>query len=159
MTCKILFVCMGNICRSPTAAGVFHALLVREGLERHVQIDSAGTHAYHVGNPPDVRAQRAARERGIDLSAMRARRIEQADFERFDHILVMDAQNQADVLAVCPPVHRPKVRLMLEYAPHLGVREVPDPYYGGMFGFERVLDLLEDAAEGFLEQLRRQPPD
>jgi len=153
---KVLFVCMGNICRSPTAHGVFQRLVEQTGLHRHIEIDSAGTHAYHVGNPPDPRAQAAALRRGIDLSLQRARRVEAGDFKRFDYILAMDEDNLHSLRASCPPQHVHKLSLFLEYAPDLKVREVPDPYYGGATGFEQVLDLVETASEGLLRHLRRQ---
>lgn len=152
---KVLFVCMGNICRSPTAEGVFRHLAGRHGLESLVEIDSAGTHAYHIGNPPDRRSQAATLRRGIDISAQQARRVEVADFETFDYILAMDEENIENLHALCPPEHRHKVRLFLEFAPHLGSREVPDPYYGGLSGFERVLDMIEAAAEGLIEEVKR----
>lgn len=141
---------MGNICRSPTAEGVFRNLVVREGMQGYFHIDSAGTHAYHVGHPPDPRAQRAALQRGIDIGAQRARQVRISDFEEFDHILVMDRNNYDTLMFVCPRSHAHKVKLFLEFAPGLGAREVPDPYYGGRQGFERVLDLVEEAARGFL---------
>ncbi|MFZ5593174.1 MAG: low molecular weight protein-tyrosine-phosphatase [Pseudomonadota bacterium] len=152
---KVLFVCMGNICRSPTAEGVFRHLAGQHGLESLVEIDSAGTHAYHIGNPPDRRSQAATLRRGIDISAQQARRVEVADFETFDYILAMDEENIENLHALCPPEHRHKVRLFLEFAPHLGSREVPDPYYGGLSGFERVLDMIEAAAEGLIEEVKR----
>lgn len=153
---KVLFVCMGNICRSPTAEGVFNATLVRHELTEVFEVDSAGTHAYHVGDAPDLRAQKAARDRGVELKHLRARRVTEADFENFDHILVMDDENHAIMVQACPEDHRHKIRHFLEYAPHLSQREVPDPYYGGGYGFERVLDMVEAAAEGFIETLRRE---
>ncbi len=146
---------MGNICRSPTAEGVFSALIRRHGLDDRVLVDSAGTHAYHIGNPPDPRACAAALRRGIDLSTQRARRIEVDDFETFDHILVMDRENLELVEERCPAHRRERVELFLSYAPHLGVDEVPDPYYGGMAGFERVLDMIEAAADGLLQRIRQ----
>lgn len=151
---RILFVCMGNICRSPTAEGVFRKLLreLAPGLE--VEVDSAGTHAYHIGSPPDRRAQEAARRRGIDLSSLRARVVTEEDFERFDYILAMDEDNLAELMARCPRHRRSRLRLLMEFAPHLGVEEIPDPYYGGTAGFERVLDLVEEAARGLLDELR-----
>lgn len=151
---KVLFVCMGNICRSPTAEGVFAALLRQHELHERVFVDSAGTHAYHVGSAPDPRARSAALRRGIDLSGQRARRIEAADFEVFDYILVMDRENLALVHERCPPERREKVQLLLEYAPHVGMDEVPDPYYGGAAGFERVLDMIEAAAQGLLQRIK-----
>ncbi|MDD1620588.1 MAG: low molecular weight phosphotyrosine protein phosphatase [Methylococcaceae bacterium] len=152
---KILFVCMGNICRSPTAEGVFTTLVAKKNLTEYFEVDSAGTHAYHDGEAPDLRAQKAARERGVELKHIRARRVVIADFEAFDHILVMDDENYEVVDQVCPPEHKHKIRHFLAYAPHLNTREVPDPYYGGSYGFERVLDMAEAASEGFLEALQQ----
>jgi protein-tyrosine phosphatase len=152
---KVLFVCMGNICRSPTAQGVFAALLRQHELEESVFVDSAGTHSYHIGSSPDPRARAAALRRGIDISDQRARRLTVADFEEFDYVLVMDRENLEAVEDMCPPAQAGKVRLLLEYAPHLGIEEVPDPYYGGAAGFERVLDMIEAASEGLLEHIRR----
>lgn len=152
---RILFVCMGNICRSPTAEGVVRAHLERAGLAADVELDSAGTHGYHIGKAPDDRARKAAATRGYDLSALRARRVADADFARYDRILAMDRDNLAELLQACPAAHRHKVGLFLEYARNFGEREVPDPYYGGAEGFEHVLDLVEDAATGLIESLRR----
>ncbi|NJA06378.1 low molecular weight protein-tyrosine-phosphatase [Methylomonas sp. MED-D] len=152
---KVLFVCMGNICRSPTAEGVFSNLIESQNLADRFQIDSAGTHAYHVGDAPDLRAQKAARDRGVELKHLRARKVSAADFAHFDHILAMDSENRESLTELCPPDHRHKIRLFLEYAPHLLEHEVPDPYYGGSYGFERVLDLVEQASEAFLESLRQ----
>jgi protein-tyrosine phosphatase len=152
---KVLFVCMGNICRSPSAQGVFELQLAKAELAHLVHIDSAGTHAYHVGEPPDRRATQAAASRGIDLTTQRARRVEVADFERFDYVLAMDSSNLEDLLSVCPEEYQHKVRLFLEFANANSSREVPDPYYGGTQGFERVLDLIEEGAEGLLEDIRR----
>ena len=151
---RVLFVCMGNICRSPTAEGVFVTLLRQHGLYDRIYVDSAGTHAYHVGSPPDPRACSAAFKRGIDLSAQRARRIEEADFDLFDYILVMDRDNLELVEKRCPPERLDRVQLLLRYAPHVGVDEVPDPYYGGAAGFERVLDMIEAASQGLLQRIR-----
>ncbi|MDO9105460.1 MAG: low molecular weight protein-tyrosine-phosphatase [Methylovulum sp.] len=151
---KVLFVCMGNICRSPTAEGVFAKLIKDRQLETQFTIDSAGTHAYHVGDAPDLRAQKAARERGIELAHLRARKVTHGDFEDFDFILAMDGENYSILSQACPDVHKDKVRYFLDYAPHLNVREVPDPYYGGNHGFERVLDLIEEASAGFLNTLQ-----
>jgi protein-tyrosine phosphatase len=151
---KVLLVCMGNICRSPTAQGVLESLVEQAALTDVILIDSAGTHAYHVGEPPDERATRAAARRGIDLSRQRARRVEAADFARFDYVLAMDSTNLDDLLHSCPDEHRAKVRLFLDFAA-AGVSEVPDPYYGGPQGFERVLDLVDDAARGLLVELQR----
>lgn len=152
---KILFVCMGNICRSPTAEGVFTALVAKKNLTEYFRIDSAGTHAYHEGEAPDLRAQKAARERGVELKHIRARRVVYADFEAFDHILVMDDENYAIVDQACPTEYKHKIRHFLAYAPHLNTREVPDPYYGGSYGFERVLDMVEAASEGLIKALQQ----
>lgn len=150
----MLFVCMGNICRSPTAQGVFEALVRREGLEQRILIDSAGTHAYHVGEPPDLRAQQAAQRRGVDLSVQRARKVRAEDFFDFDYVLAMDRDNYEILRDLCHPDHEDRLRLFLEFAPHLGERDVPDPYYGGAQGFERVLDLIEAASAGLLAEMR-----
>lgn len=151
---KVLFVCMGNICRSPTAEGVFTSLVFNSNLAERIEVDSAGTHAYHIGDAPDLRAQKAARERGIELGHLRARKVSAGDFEAFDHILAMDEENLAILSELCPAEHQHKIRLFLEYAPDLPQREVPDPYYGGAYGFERVLDMVEAAAEGFIQSLQ-----
>lgn len=151
---RILFVCMGNICRSPTVEGVFRALVAREWPDAVIEIDSAGTHAYHVGEPPDRRAQRAAASRGVDLSALRARRVVAEDFERYDLVIAMDPLNVAVMEEICPPEWRSRIRLLLEFAPALGREDVPDPYYGGSNGFEYVLDLAEEASAGLLAHVR-----
>jgi protein-tyrosine phosphatase len=153
---KVLFVCMGNICRSPTAQGVFELLIQGSTLAERVQVDSAGTHAYHVGEGPDVRAREAAGRRGIDLSRQRARRVSVADFEYFDYVVAMDRDNLEELLDLCPEQHHGKLRLLLDFAPHLSPQvDVPDPYYGGTQGFERVLDLIEEGARGLVEELQR----
>jgi protein-tyrosine phosphatase len=146
---------MGNICRSPTAEGVVRAHVERAGLAAQVEIDSAGTHGYHIGKAPDERARTAATVRGYDLSALRARRVSDFDFVRFDRILAMDRDNLEMLRQACPAEHRHKIRLFLEYARNFAEREVPDPYYGGAEGFEHVLDLVEDAAAGLIESLGR----
>ncbi len=151
---RVLFVCMGNICRSPTAQGVFEKVLRERLPELVVEIDSAGTHAYHVGEAPDPRAQRAAVRRGIDLSGIRARRVDLGDFERFDLVLAMDKLNLGVLEEMAPPERRGRVRLFLDFAPDLGRDEVPDPYYGAGNGFEVVLDLVERAAIGLVEHVR-----
>ena len=144
---------MGNICRSPTAHGVFAARVAARGLAHVFEIDSAGTHGYHSGAPPDVRAVRAARRRGVDLRPLRARAVRVEDFAAFDLIAAMDRNNLAWLQAKCPPEHQHKLRLFLEFAPQVGVVEVPDPYYGAEEGFEHVLGLVDAAAEGLLLQL------
>ena len=150
---RILFVCMGNICRSPTAEGVFRYVLAQRAPDLEVEIDSAGTHDYHVGSPPDRRAIEAARRRGIDLSPLRARQVRPEDFERFDLILAMDEENLEELQRRAPSgIHR-RIRLLMDFAPDAVSRRVPDPYYGGSQGFEEVLDLLEEASEGLLNEL------
>ena len=151
---SILFVCMGNICRSPTAEGVFRKLLADAGLEGRVTVDSAGTHGYHLGAPPDRRASAAARARGFDLSALRARRVVVEDFEAFDLIIAMDSDNLADLRAMAPEGGRAETRRLLEYSDGSHGHDVPDPYYGGLNGFELVLDLVERACGRLLEDLR-----
>lgn len=149
-----MLVCMGNICRSPTAEGVLRTLVEREGLAAYFEIDSAGTHGYHVGEAPDERTRKAARRRGYDLSQLRARRVNELDFQYFDCILAMDRDNLALLRRACPGEHRHKLGLFLEYANGCEDEEVPDPYYGGEAGFERVLDLVEDAARGLIAAMR-----
>ena len=151
---SVLFVCMGNICRSPTAEGVFRHHVSQAGLERSVIVDSAGTHAYHVGEPPDRRAMAAAERRGVSLQGIRARRVVEQDFERFDYVIAMDEDNLLQLKNQASPEHHIKLRLFLEYSSGRE-REVPDPYYGGAAGFERVLDLVEDASRGLLETLSK----
>lgn len=152
---KVLFVCMGNICRSPTAEGVFRKMVTDEGLAHLISIDSAGTHAYHVGSSPDNRAQAAAKKREIDLSKLRGRQIVLDDFAAFDYVLVMDGSNLRDVLALQDKEQGAQVQLFLDFAKDARVREVPDPYYGGANGFEYVLDLIEDASRGLLDHIRK----
>jgi protein-tyrosine phosphatase len=151
---SVLFICMGNICRSPTAEGVFRHFVEEAGLAERISVDSAGTHAYHVGEPPDRRSSAAAERRGISLDGIRARRFDDEDFDRFDYILAMDRDNLAILTGQCAREHRHKIRLFLEFAPGRE-DEVPDPYYGGGAGFERVLDLVDAASRGLLETLRR----
>jgi len=150
---SILFVCLGNICRSPTAEGVFRARAARAGLGGHVEIDSAGTGDWHVGHPPDRRAIAAAATRGYDLAALRARQVVAGDFHRFDWILAMDRANLRDLSALRPRSFAGHLGLFLDVAPSLGLREVPDPYYGGTEGFERVLDLIETASDALIERI------
>lgn len=158
MSVRVLFVCTGNICRSPTAQAVFRHAVAREGLAAHVECDSAGTHDYHVGEPPDPRAQDAAARRGYDMSDLRGRQVSREDFAVFDYVLAMDEYNLELLGRLCPREHLRKLRLLMEFATRHQVREVPDPYYGGATGFERVLDMVEDAARGLLEELRERLP-
>jgi protein-tyrosine phosphatase len=151
---KVLFVCMGNICRSPTAEGVFRHLVQTSGLAHAIHIDSAGTHDYHVGDSPDRRAQQAAALRGYDLGSLRGRQVSAEDFEEFDFILAMDRDNLANLRRNCPPEHAHKLSLLLDFSSLYRSREVPDPYYGGSQGFENVLDMVEDAAHGLLERIK-----
>lgn len=152
---SILFVCMGNICRSPTAEGVFRRLATDAGVIESLTVDSAGTHAYHVGEPPDRRSQAAAERRGYSLDAIRARRVTETDFERFDLILAMDRLNLETLRATSDAAQHAKLRLFLDYG-SAQESEVPDPYYGGATGFERVLDLVEDASRHLLAEIRRE---
>lgn len=152
---KILFVCMGNICRSPMAEGVFKHHVKRAGLDARIFTDSAGTHDYHVGEPPDPRAQRAALRRGYDLSVLRARQVSLGDFSSFDYVLAMDEQNLRLLERLCPSQHAHKLKLFMEFSNRPALREVPDPYYGGEQGFERVLDMVEQAAQELLDHLRQ----
>ncbi len=151
---SILFVCMGNICRSPTAEGVFRARAEAAGLADRLHIDSAGTHGYHVGGKPDKRSSAFAAKRGYDLSPQRARQVAARDFETFDHIYAMDRDNLALLQAACPAQHRHKLGLFMQYAPHAGSDVVPDPYYGDGEGFDLVLDYIEAASDGLLTHLR-----
>ncbi len=155
---KVLFVCMGNICRSPTAQGVFSRLVRERGLQERISSDSAGTHSYHVGDAPDGRAQAAAKKRDIDISNLRARQVSSGDFHEFDYILAMDRDNYHILISQCPERLRRKVRLFLEFASQVPERDVPDPYFGGDKGFDRVLDMVEFAATGLLEVIREQHP-
>jgi protein-tyrosine phosphatase len=153
---SVLFCCMGNICRSPTAEAVFRAKVEEAGLAEYITIDSVGTHDYHIGDPPDLRTQRAAKQRGYDMSMLRGRQVEVADFSRFDYVLAMDNANMAILYRMCPAQQRDRLGLFLGYAQKHKEREVPDPYYGGEHGFERVLDMVEDGAEGLLLHIRKQ---
>lgn len=144
---------MGNICRSPTAEGVFRHLVREANLEQRIMIDSAGTHDYHIGKAPDARTRAAAETRGYDLSALRARQVSRQDFHAFDYVLAMDNENLANLRRICPPELLHKVSLFLEHGANSGENEVPDPYYGGAQGFEHVLDVVEGAARGLLQKL------
>lgn len=152
---KVLFVCMGNICRSPTAEGVFRQLIEQHGLTHRVTTDSAGTHAYHIGEPPDQRAQATALSRGLDISDLRARRVAVDDFDEFDYVLAMDSENYSLLFEQCPDTYREKLNLFLNFAPELNITEVPDPYYGGKRGFENVFDMVEAASEGLIAEIKQ----
>lgn len=150
---KILFVCMGNICRSPMAEGMFRKAIDEAGLNRHVAADSAGTHAYHVGSAPDVRAQEAVRRRGADISQLRGRKVADEDFERFDYILVMDGDNYSQLIQRAPAHHHGKIRRLLSFSRKYPNLDVVDPYYGGAQGFEENLDMIEDAVQGLIREI------
>jgi len=156
---KVLFVCMGNICRSPTAEGVFRRLVEERRLEGRVEVDSAGTHGYHVGESPDPRTQRAAAARGYDLSSIRARKVAAQDLEYFDLVLAMDRNNLEALQRMCPPELAGRLDLFMRYAANFDDEEVPDPYYGLGHGFDLVIDMVEDASIGLLDDLEaRLPP-
>jgi protein-tyrosine phosphatase len=153
---RVLFCCMGNICRSPTAEAVFRKHAEKAGLLERLHIDSAGTHDYHVGDAPDARSQQAARRRGYDMSKLRGRQVEAEDFFRFDYVLAMDNQNLVMLERLRPGDAQSHLELFLEFAELHKEWEVPDPYYGGADGFERVLDMVEDASKGLLQHIRQQ---
>ena len=150
---KVLFICLGNICRSPTAEAIFSELVAEKGLADSLEIDSAGTNGLHIGQPPDPRSIKYAAKRGIDLTPLRGRQIERADFERFDYVIAMDNENVRQLTALCPESMQGKIKLLLAYADSCDYREVPDPYYGGAGEFELVLDLIESGCRGLLDQL------
>ncbi len=152
---RILFVCMGNVCRSPLAEGALRGRLENAGLAGKFQVASAGTHTFHLGAPPDNRCHIVAGRRGMNLHGIRARRLAEQDFALFDYLLAMDQENYEFLCNLCPdPDHLQKIQLLLSYAPHLSDREIPDPYYGSLVGFERVMDMVEAATEGLLLHLR-----
>ena len=153
---NVLMVCMGNICRSPLAHGHFEALVREEGLVGRIRVDSAGTHAYHIGKSPDPRSQDTARRHGLDLSAQRARQVCAEDFDAFDYIIAMDRDNLAILDRLATDSSRARLQLFLEYAPELAEEEVPDPYYGGPDGFEHVYKLVDSASRGLLAAIRRE---
>jgi protein-tyrosine phosphatase len=153
VTHRILFVCLGNICRSPMAEGVFRRVAEEEGLIDRFEIDSAGLGDWHIGQAPDHRAQKAARSRGVEISDQSARQVVDEDFERFDLLLVMDRSNYAELKARAPHEARAKIRPFLDFAPHVGTSDVPDPFFGGAEGFDHALDLIEAAARGLLASL------
>ena len=150
---QVLFVCMGNICRSPTAEGVFRNKVQARGMQRRISADSAGTGKYHLGSPPDRRAVALAEKRGYDLSGLCARQVEERDFARFDHVLAMDKINLAALHQISPHDYMSKIRLFTEFSAKYPYAEIPDPYFGGMEGFELVLDMVEDAAQGLLDYI------
>jgi len=152
---KVLFVCMGNICRSPTAHGVFQALVDEQGLDQQILVDSAGTHSYHIGSPPDPRSQATARSRGIDLSGLRARQFQSDDFVDFDFLIAMDRSNLSNMAALNPGKGQAQLALMLEYSTTYSQSEVPDPYFGEG-GFDQVFEMIADASKGLLDHIRRQ---
>ena len=151
---NVVFVCLGNICRSPSAEGVFRKLVRDEGLADIIKTDSSGTSGWHVGEAPDPRAQEAASQRGIDISDLRGRRSLARDFHDFDYVLAMDRRNYADLLALAPTGTEDCLHMFLNFAPQLGETEVPDPYYGGDQGFDDVLDMIEAASKGLLDHIR-----
>ncbi|MDP4795810.1 MAG: low molecular weight phosphotyrosine protein phosphatase [Rhodospirillales bacterium] len=152
---RVLFVCLGNICRSPTAEGVFRDLVRREGLQATIKSDSCGTSDWHIGDPPDARATAEALRRGIRIDDLKARQISTADFADFDYVLGMDNQNINKLTALCPQAYLSKVQLFLDFAPEVNLREVPDPYYGGDDGFSNVFDMIEAASNGLLADIRK----
>ena len=155
---RVLFVCMGNICRSPTAEAVFKRAVANARLEHAIECDSAGTHGYHAGEPPDQRAQKAALSRGYDMSNLRARKVSAKDFMQFDHVLAMDRHNLELLAELCPPEYAYKLALYCDFHPAYAGQEVRDPYYGGLRGFEAVLHMMEEINASLLERLRQARP-
>ena len=153
---KILFVCTGNICRSPAAEGIFRALTEREGVSQHFEVDSAGTHSYHVGERPDPRARKATKSRGVDISGLRGRKVAFHDFEDFDLILGMDRSHVRILERQCPKKSANKIRAFLSFDPSSGIRDVPDPYYGSAADFEHMIDLVEKGSQDLLDFLNSQ---
>lgn len=152
----VLFVCMGNICRSPMAEGAFRAATEEASLSRNITIDSAGTIGYHAGSAPDLRAQKAAKEKGVDISAQRSRKVRLADFAEFDYILAMDDENFMDLMRACPESHKSKISMFLSHAPHLPIDEMPDPYYGHEHDFDTCFAAAVDAANGLLALIKKE---
>jgi protein-tyrosine phosphatase len=151
---NVLFVCMGNICRSPMAEGVFRREVAKAGLLDKVNVDSAGTHSYHIGSKPDQRAQNAANKRGVNISSLRGRQVADADFEKFDYILAMDNVNLNNLKRRAPARLHHKIRLLLSYSRRFPNLDVPDPYYGGLSGFDENLDMIEDAVQGLVKEIQ-----
>ena len=153
---KILFVCMGNICRSPTAHGLFQSMIRKEQLNEIIEIDSAGTHSWNIGNPPDISSQKTAKKHNVDISELRARPIVKEDYNYYNYIIAMDENNLSNMLIDCEDENRYKLKLLLEYADNTTITEVPDPYGGGMDGFESVYDLIEQGCSGLLRALQKE---
>ncbi len=152
---SVMFVCTGNICRSPSAHGVFRDLVEKESLSKHFIIESSGTQSYHAGEPPDSRSSQVALQRGYDLSDLRAQQLKSSDFETFDYLLAMDEGHYRNMMASCPSKHHEKVMMFLQFAPEFKEIDVPDPYYGGEHGFDHVLDLVESACKGILQHVKQ----
>lgn len=150
---RVLFVCLGNICRSPSAEGLFRKIVKEKGYEEMIEIDSAGTGNWHIGHSPDHRAQEAAMRRGVDLSDLKARQVSNEDIIHYDLILVMDRRNRADVGSMAQPEYQHKIRYLLEYSGQYEELEIPDPYYGGVDGFDMVLDMIEESCERLLDSI------
>jgi len=153
---SVMFVCLGNICRSPMAEGVFRQVVDDAGLSHRFKIDSSGTGSWHVGRPPDIRAQQALGLRGIDISAQRARQVARDDFKTFDLVLAMDRANHNRLHSLAPDVYEPNIRLFMKYAPEMGICEIPDPFFGGAEGFDYVRNLIEVASRGLLASLMKE---
>ena len=150
----VLFVCLGNICRSPSAEGVFRHCVENSDLQLNVKIDSAGTANYHSGDPPDSRAISVAASRGINLKNLRARQIRRSDFQQFDYIIAMDRHNYSDLISLAPRDHHCRIQLFLDFTDNWSEREIPDPYYGGPQGFERAFDMINDASKGLIKDIK-----